>query len=251
MPDDFDYHNDKPDCDSLRLEIVTSCVGFDDILDVALFYNHAHADNYIVVTSHADRKTQAVCRKHSVRCVVTDLFAKNGRKFNKGAGINAGLNYFQYHGWRLHLDSDILLPDNFRRVLFNHTHLEKSCIYGCDRIDVVGEREVDKVFRRPQHAHRCLIDCNHNRPPGARFVSPLHGYLPLGYFQLWHARRHQMYPYSLGSAAHDDTMFSMLWPESCRRLLPNMYVYHLIADKESNRWGCNWEGRTSNRLGSK
>lgn len=43
------------DSESTRLEIVTTCVGFDDILDATLSKNHAHADTYIVVTT--DRKS--------------------------------------------------------------------------------------------------------------------------------------------------------------------------------------------------
>src|SRR5437899_1923841 len=124
------YHNpvapDRFEIEALRLEVVTISVGFDDLLDITLTRNHAHFDTYIVVTTHADRRTQAVCRKHSATCVLSDLFFKNGRNFNKGAAINAGFDYFQYHGWRLHLDADIILPDNFRRLLFNHTSLDRT-----------------------------------------------------------------------------------------------------------------------------
>src|SRR5580693_7111178 len=76
--------------ESLRLEAVTVCVGFDDLLDLTLGLNHPHLDTLIVVTSHADRATQAVAKKHGAICVQTDLFGKNGRNFNKGAAINAG-----------------------------------------------------------------------------------------------------------------------------------------------------------------
>ncbi len=226
--------------DSLRLEAVTVCVGFDDLLDATLALNTAHVDHFIVVTSHADVATQAVARKHSATCVQTDLFQKNGRHFNKGAAINAGFDYFQYHGWRLHLDSDIALPDNFRRVLFNHTHLEQSCIYGADRLDVIGLDALDAARRQPQHAHACLVDPQ-PRSLCARYVDPLRGYCPIGFFQLWHARAHKQYPWSLGSAAHDDVMFSAAWPHACRRLLPSVIVQHLCAAPP--QWGENWEGQ--------
>ena len=128
-----------PNPESLRIEAITTCVGFDDILDITLGLNHPHLDTMIVITSHDDKKTQHVAQKHGAVCVQTDLFKKNGRNFNKGAAINAGMARYQYHGWRLHLDSDIILPDNFRRMLFNHTHLDENCIYGADRIDVIGK----------------------------------------------------------------------------------------------------------------
>ena len=44
------------------------------------------------------------------------------------------------------MDSDICLPDNFRRMLFNHTHLDPSCIYGADRVNIVGQDNVKKAF---------------------------------------------------------------------------------------------------------
>ncbi len=145
----------------------------------------------IVVTSHDDRATQKVARKHGAICVQTDLFSKNGRHFNKGAAINAGFGRFQYHGWRLHLDSDIILPDNFRRVLFNHTHLDPNSIYGADRIDVIGLDELqqlrDKLQKSPQAAWSFLLNPANQRAIGSRYVDTLRGYVPIGFFQLWHA----------------------------------------------------------------
>lgn len=230
------------DSEALRLEVVTTCVGFDDILDVTLGINHPHVDSMIVVTSHDDKHTHRVCRKHGARCIQTDLFKKNGRNFNKGAAINAGLDYFQYNGWRLHLDSDIALPPNFRRLLFNHTHLDRQTIYGADRIDVIGT-DRDELRRvalgHPQHVHRCLVHAPQG-PVGARYLDELRGYCPIGYFQLWHASAHKGYPYSLGSAQHDDVMFAAQWPESHRKLLPSAFVYHLCARPPT--WGENWDG---------
>lgn len=228
------------DADALRIEAVTVCVGFDDMLDVTLGLNHPHFDTLIVVTNHSDRKTHAVCRKHGAMCVQTDLFKKNGRNFNKGAAINAGFNYFQWWGWRVHLDADIVVPDNFRRMLFNHSHLDRRCLYGADRLDVIGLDTLTKVRTNPQHRHSCLVQPHAETPLGARYVSPLEGYQPLGFFQLWHSSQHKPYPYSLGSAAHDDTMFAAKWAHADRRLLPTVMVHHLCAHKPV--WGENWNG---------
>lgn len=225
--------------ESLRLEAVTTCVGFDDILDVTLAANHPHLDTMIVVTSHSDTATQAVCRKHGAICVPSDLFEKNGRNFNKGAAINAGFNYYQYHGWRLHIDSDIVLPSNFRRVLFNHTHLETQCLYGADRINVIGRDALNKL--PSQHTEGMFVGPRvGDQNIGFRFVHNLDGYQPLGYFQLWHSTCQKRYPYSRGTAAHDDTMFASLWPLKYRRLLPTAFVYHLCAQQPVV--GENWDG---------
>ena len=230
--------------DALRLEAVTTCIGFDDLLDVTLGLNHQHLDTMIVVTSHADRRTQAVAKKHGALCIQTDLFKKNGRNFNKGAAINAGFDLFQYYGWRMHIDSDIVLPDNFRRVLLNHTHLDRNCIYGADRVDVVGNGELEQLqsslASEPQNSHRCFVQSGHHRRIGHRYVDPLRGYCPIGWLQLWHSSAHKSYPYSLGSAAHDDTIFSGLWAVEHRRHLPTVICYHLCAAPP--QWGENWEG---------
>ena len=207
------------DLESKRLEIVTTCVGFDDILDVTLAKNHPQCDTLIVVTTHDDKATQNVARKHGAICVQTDLFYKNGRSFNKGAAINAGFDYFQYNGWRLHLDSDIILPDNFNRILFNHTHLERHCLYGADRFNIIGNENIKKLVNSssPQHHHGLLVgESGNDGVLGHRVVDNLRGYLPLGFFQLWHCSTQKPYPYSLGTAAHDDMIFSASWPLQCR-----------------------------------
>ncbi len=230
--------------DARRVECVTTCVGFDEILDVTLTLNHPHVDTMIVVTSHADRKTQQVAAKHGATCVQTDLFSKNGRKFNKGAAINAGFNRFHYYGWRLHLDADIALPDNFNRLLFNHTHLDRNCIYGADRMDIIGQESIRRLLHgltpnKPQHHQGYFVDPIGHLSP--RYLDHLHGYVPIGFFQMWHASCQKAYPHSLGTAAHDDVMFASSWPENCRRLLPSVVCYHLCEN--TPYLGQHWEGK--------
>jgi hypothetical protein len=236
------YYNPVPpnsDNEFLRLEAVTTCIGFDDLLDVTLTHNHPHLDTMIVVTSHDDIKTQQVAKKHGAILVLTDLFKKNHRNFNKGAAINAGFGHFQYHGWRMHLDSDIVLPDNFRRLAFNHTHLDKDALYGCDRIDVIGREHLHRLRQTPQHSWSVFMSPSGVVSP--RYVDTLRGYIPIGYFQMWHADCQKPYPYSLGTAAHDDVLFADQWPSSHRRLLPTVVCYHLVS--RTPELGENWNGK--------
>jgi len=237
--------------EALRLEVVITSVGFDDLLNITLGLNIGQFDTVIVVTSHEDKKTQAVAKKYGAICVQTDLFNKNGRSFNKGAAINAGFGRFQYHGWRCHMDSDIVLPNSFRRMLFNHTHLDKDCLYGMDRVDVVGLDSLkdlnEKLDTNPQSIWGFLIDPAHQKQLGARYVDTLRGYCPLGFFQLWNAKCQHAYPFSLGTAEHDDILFCDGWPSSQRRLLPSVVGYHLVPEN-GNKWSINWEGRKSPRI---
>lgn len=247
-----DYCQMPPDHEHSKLECVTVCIGFDDILDCTLGLNHPHVDMMIVVTCHSDKKTQAVVKKHGATLVCTDLHRKNGRKFNKGAAINAGFGHFQWQGWRLHLDCDIILPDNFRRILFNHTHLNPMFLYGADRVDILGLQGLETLrnasMMMPQHMHYTGVSYAHGGPvhpknpssSSARFVCKLNGYCPIGFFQLWHAAHHKAYPYSLGTAAHDDILFATQWEEAHRRLLPSVFCYHLVS--RPPYYGENWDG---------
>lgn len=232
--------------DSLRLETVTTSVGFDDILDETLEHNMPHVDTAIVVTNHSDIKTQAVCRKHGAICVQTDLFAKNGRRFNKGAAINQGFGHFQYFGWRLVMDADIALPSDFRRYIFNHTTLDTNAIYGADRVDVIGLDAIRKLKNKKQHIQSFGLHADHNAPVSPRYVDPLYGYIPIGFFQLFHSSSQKPYPYSLGSAAHDDVLFAAQWPSTHRRHLPTAFMYHCCPT--APHLGENWDGRKSERL---
>jgi|SRR5882724_5088879 len=240
------YQKDKE-----KLEIVTVSVGFDDILDVTLPENHAQCDNLIVVTSHDDRKTQAVCQKHSVTCVPTDVFHRFDREFRKGAGINRGFDFFQYYGWRLHIDSDCILPHNFNRILFNHADLDSNAIYGCDRMDVVGLDELKKIKdslnHTPQHAHGFLIRPAHGRAIGSRYLDSTDGYCPIGFFQLWNARCHKPYPSSRGDASHDDVSFAKFWPRQNRHILPVGFCYHLVPEADQPI-GHNWKRKCQPRI---
>ena len=66
-------------------------------------------------------------------------------------------------------------------------------------------------------------------------------YVPIGYFQLWHANADKSYPHSLGSAAHDDVMFAEQTAAQHRRLLPTGVCYHLCARQP--KLGENRDGR--------
>jgi hypothetical protein len=220
-----------------KIEVIVPCVGFDDMLTVSLAHNLPHVDNLIVVTTNEDAATHRAVSDQGATLVRTDLFQHQDHTFAKGAALNAGLSRCQYRGWRLVLDADILLPDNFRRVLINHTHLDQQCLYGADRVDVVGDALRD--LKQPQWGHREEVFTG--LPIRSRVVTRLSGYLPLGYFQLWHASSaYQEYPYSAGGAGLDDVLFAQQWPVSHRRLLPSIIVYHICSVPPT--LGENWDG---------
>jgi len=237
------------DQDSLRFEMVTTCVGFDDILDVTLGYNHSQVDTAIIVTSHDDRKTQLVCKKYGATCVQTDAFKKDGRNFNKGAAIAVGQNYYRFYGWHAHIDVDCVLPQDFRRMFFNNTHLDRNFVYGADRVDVSSVDEIEQARKNPTHQYGFRISSGSSGPLSHRYADPIEGYVPIGFFQVWNATCDRPYVFSKGLASHDDVMFAAQWPRACRALLPTVVCLHLVTSPHQD--GANWDGyRKTPRLDS-
>jgi hypothetical protein len=97
--------------------------------------------------------------------------------------------------------------------------------------------------KSPQAAWSFLLNPANQRAIGARYVDTLRGYVPIGFFQLWHASAQKDYPWSLGTAQHDDVLFAEQWPRPNRQLLPSAICYHLCA--QPPKLGENWDGHRS------
>jgi len=151
----------------------------------------------------------------------------------------------------LHVDADIVLPDRLRFVL-NKSALDADCIYGADRINVVGNKswqQTKQTFEYDrQYHHRYLVNPSDGKL-GARLLHNEYGYCPIGYFQLWNSKHSERrYHFATGSAENSDVLFALQWPAANRLLLPGLFVYHL--ESESAQMGANWNGRTTRPFGS-
>lgn len=73
-----------------KLEAVTVCVDYADLLAATLPHNRPYVDRLVVVTKPHDLETQDVCAKYDTECITTHAFGPNGG-FCKGAGINRAL----------------------------------------------------------------------------------------------------------------------------------------------------------------
>lgn len=232
------------------LEAVIVCVDYSDFLAETLPRNRNYFDHITVVTSFDDKETQRVCRKYSLDPVLTESFYEHGDTFAKARGINCGLNNCKYNDWILHLDADILLPENFRTNLFMYP-LQKDCIYGADRQNIIGREAYDELVESNdylnQHDQRFLL----RRGPydnGSRLVNIDTGYSPIGYFQLFNGKylaEHKLkYPYHQRGADRTDVQFALQWPMVKRILLPTVSVFHLESN-DDHKQGANWNGRTT------
>ena len=100
-----------------KIELIAVCKGYSDFLEITLPSNKKHFDNTTIVTSADDADTQNLCKKYNVNFVIYDGFYKNNAKFNFGGARGFGLRNLKFKDWVVFLDSDIVMPGNFRELL--------------------------------------------------------------------------------------------------------------------------------------
>lgn len=241
----------------MKVEVIIVCKEYSDFLSETLHQNADQVDDIVVVTSHEDQKTQAVCAKYSVECVKTAAFTEGGSTLNKGQCINIGMDHCKRDGWLLHMDADMVLPRDFKRLL-GKSHLDAKNIYGADRINVYGwdAWQALKPKLMPGYSSRWFIDpgfCHANPAPvgtrfGARIIHMEYGWVPIGFFQMWWGASPNRYNYKRGAAAGTDIMFPIQWPRENRILLPEIVCFHLDSEL-THQIGTNWKGRKSRQFG--
>jgi hypothetical protein len=232
----------------MKIEAVIVCVDYADYLAETLPRNLPHFDRVIVVTSPKDRETVELCRRLSVQCFATDVFTKDG-KFNKARGIDYGLGHLRHNDWAVQLDADTYLPPLTRHWLENKG-LDPEAIYGVDRVNCLGWARWKSFLAEHHtgHDYNCRTPWPADMPPMARIALMEHGgFVPIGFFQLWHTRHGRRYPFAAGTAERDDVLHSLQWSGDNRRLLPEVVSVHLQA--ASADLGANWQGRTTPRFG--
>ena len=230
-----------------RIEAVIVCDKYHDFLVHTIPANKFHFDRVVVVTSHEDKETQRVCEFHHVECVLTDrLESRKKSTFRKGCGINDGLSRLSLDGWAVHMDADILLPPQARSLL-DQAALDPSMIYGIDRFIVRGYSAFDAWRCEPRLQHEANTYVHLNAfPMGTRWIQTNSGgYVPLGFFQLWHPGVSGITRYIEGhtDAGREDGLFAMQWPRSYRSMIPEIVGYHLESDDSAK--ASNWSGRTT------
>jgi hypothetical protein len=231
-----------------EIEMVVTCVDHADILAHTLPLNVVHFNRIVVVTAPEDKATQRIARYWGVACVLTDVFRTRWGEFCKGAAINVGLAACKRSAWLVHQDADIVLPPVFRSYVEN-AKLDPSMIYGCDRAEFKSYGDWQRFIGNPElhtAGQNCFVDLHHhNKRLGTRLhFGHAGGYVPLGFFQMWHvASGVTQYQEGHTDAAREDNEFSLRWPRAKRGFLPEIIAYHL--ESENSPMGVNWKGRKS------
>lgn len=232
---------------SPTIEAVVICVNYADFPAWTLPANRWQFDRMVVVTTPADTATQQLCERYDVECVQTHAFYTGGDVFAKGRGINAGLDRLTRRGWVVHMDADIYLPPKTRKVL-NNLPLDSSKIYGADRLMCPSAEAFAAYLDAPPPVQSDWVFVHATAfPMGVRlaqYLEPCGGYVPIGYWQMWHPNGSGVhrYPEKHGTAARTDFQHGTTWPRAQRELLAEIVVIHL---ESAPGMALNWEGRTT------
>jgi hypothetical protein len=213
---------------------LTVSTNYDDILAEVLEDNLSQLDHWFIVTTREDLATQQLLQGH---VNVTTLYwnpHSQGRLFDKGSGIRLAQKaaYRKFpHSWYLVLDSDIALPNDFRRSLGRLSELDWLAVHGSYRVNFLTLAN----FRKRSGGHRGKMFLTMPRY-FHRHRDEFFRAIP-GYFQLYCLPF--LYRSSL-TAGLVDMRFSKNF---FRRLkLDSVEVSHL------GETGHNWQGRRSERF---
>lgn len=243
-------HHKKGIGRAMHIECVITSVNYSDYLAETLPQNRQIFDRVTVVTSNDDAETLELCRRLSVPCYATGKFSDG--TFNKARGLEHGLNYLRYHDWVAVMDADTVLQPIARHWLMKKK-LDRSCIYGIDRLNCVGWNRWQQYKREGHlgHDYNCRCPFPHDLPILDRIaLEDEGGWLPLGFFQMWHTSSGRHYPIADGTQAtaeRTDVAHAAQWDEINRRLIGEFVALHLQA--EAAPLGANWKGRTTPRFG--
>lgn len=206
----------------LRLQALTVSVNYADFLE-CIAPNRRHFERWLVVTVESDLRTLEVCRVWGMEVLFSRRLHQNGAKFHKAAALNEGLAALDQDAWTVVIDSDILLPSDFRERLELQA-LESNCLYG------ISGRRICQTLREFRHLSA--------QEPWAENL--LFSTFVIGYFHLFYmGQRHNRYPEGASTDASGyDLLFSQEFPGHLHRYLP-FTALHAGAPS------VNWQGRTS------
>lgn len=182
----------------MKIEAVTVCVDFSEKLE-KIILNKKKLDRWVIVTHESDKDTINVCKKFKLEYICSKKIFKNA-KFAKGRAINEGLRELDKDDWILHIDSDQLLPEDFREKLLN-LKLSKNKLYGAYRFSKSGKKfpPARLTFQIKDTKEDKII---------TEFIN---AYIPIGYFQLWHSSVRKTYVARSRNTLKDDYHFITSW----------------------------------------
>lgn len=222
------------------IECVSVCVNYSDFLEYSLPRNKKQVDSIIIVTTETDTDTQKVCNDNGVKFITTDKFFEGGAQFNKGKGINVGFSALNKSDWLLHIDADMILPEDFAQKI-KAKNLDVNIIYGAGRFLCPTYESWEKYVkarkrRRPKWHYQ------------GRSIN-----IAMGFFQLFNAKSATLtaeagpwYPEEFGHAGRSDRIFRRKFGPNWKKI-DDIVPIHI--ESQQGALGMNWKGRATPKFG--
>lgn len=103
---------------NIEIHAITVCVNYSHLLKHTVIANKRFFKRWVIITTEEDLATQEICKEHGLECLISKTI--RNRTFFKSGAINEGFDYLGYDKeWYLHIDADIVLPQNFDEVFAN------------------------------------------------------------------------------------------------------------------------------------
>ena len=96
---------------NIDIHAITVCVNYAHLFKHCIA-NKRFFKRWLIVTAEHDIDTIRLCEENNLEYIISkNLY---NRDFSKGEAINEAFDYIGYtEEWYLHIDADVLLPDNF------------------------------------------------------------------------------------------------------------------------------------------
>lgn len=206
--------------------LVGLCISYQyiDTLQYMLPINHIHFDKIYIVTQEDDLQTIQFCKHFNNVEVIFFNFKNNGKRFDKYGALNLiqSIAYREFpSSWYLNIDSDIILPTNFKELMNTQT-LNPDCIYGCVRANCIKSSDIINFDPMKEVRKYPFNNVLFTRRPCI-----------IGYFQLY--KKKVFHNLHLTNAAEGDVYFCNHFKLICNL---NMLIIHLGDSCK------NWNGKT-------
>ena len=230
----------------MKIEAVIVCVDYADFLAETLPHNLPHFDRTLVVTAPPTRDAGAL--PQAERPLLRDEPLLQGRRPVQ-QGPRASTSAWATSAERLDRPPRRRhVPAPLTRKWLEWRSLDRESIYGIDRVNCVGYDNGSRSWPgRHQHDYMCRV----NVPPFPLLdrisIRDYGGYVPIGYFQMWHGSLGRRYPIAKGDAEHTDVLHAIQWDEE--KPPPDPRGRRRPPPEPPRGPRRNWKGRTTPRFG--
>jgi hypothetical protein len=245
---------------NIDIHAITVCVNYAHLFKHCIA-NKRFFKRWVIVTAEHDVDTINLCEENNLEYIISkNLY---NRDFSKGEAINEAFDHIGYtEEWYLHIDADVLLPDNFGDTFPIDKETGRVKVIGLRKLKCVDTEHMERTgyYRyyeefvdEPFAALNLYTMGRINVPEQEDFdpfvpqiyfnktdhiVQKFKGY---GYFQLFHLPSlykvypdlHHIYPSMSRNAGHDDWIFAKIFYNI---ICLDSYCIHLSPENE------NWNG---------